>query len=99
MSLKLNVGDLTIQRAIEQETTFVPALELLPGLTHDVLAENRRWMQEAAALDAADVLILCFQSYIVETPHHTILIDSCIGNDKSRPLRPKISCRATWTTT
>ena len=36
-----------------------------------------------------DVLILCFQSYVVKTPHHTILIDSCIGNDKPRPLRPK----------
>ena len=46
-------------------------------------------MQKAGALDANDVLILCFQSYVVKTPHHTILIDSCIGNDKPRPLRPK----------
>ena len=44
-------------------------------------------MREAAALDAQDVLILCFQSYVVRTPHHAILIDSCIGNDKPR-LRP-----------
>ena len=89
MSLKFTVGDLTIHRIIEQETTFVPALEMLPGLTPEVLAENRAWMQKAGALDANDVLILCFQSYIVKTPHHTILIDSCIGNDKPRPLRPK----------
>ena len=46
-------------------------------------------MQKAGALDDKDTLILCFQSYIVKTPHHTILIDSCIGNDKPRPLRPK----------
>jgi glyoxylase-like metal-dependent hydrolase (beta-lactamase superfamily II) len=26
---------------------------------------------------------------VVKTPYHTILIDSCIGNDKPRPLRPK----------
>ena len=89
MSLKFTVGDLTIHRIIEQEATFVPALEMLPGLTPEVLAENRGWMQKAGALDANDVLILCFQSYIVKTPHHTILIDSCIGNDKPRPLRPK----------
>ncbi len=25
----------------------------------------------------------------MRTPHHTILIDSCIGNDKPRPQRPK----------
>lgn len=85
MSLKYSVGDLTIHRIIEQETTFLPALELLPGLTPDVLAENRAWMKEAKALDDQDVLILCFQSYVIKTPHHTILVDSCIGNDKPRP--------------
>ena len=89
MSLRFAVGDLTIHRIIEQETTFLPALELLPALTPDLLVANRSWLQAAGALDASDVLILCFQSYIVKTPHHTILIDSCIGNDKPRPLRPK----------
>jgi len=89
MSLKFTVGDLTIHRIIEQETTFLPALEMLPGLTPDLLAENTPWMREASAIDAEGVLILCFQSYIVKTPHHTILVDSCIGNDKPRPLRPK----------
>jgi glyoxylase-like metal-dependent hydrolase (beta-lactamase superfamily II) len=89
MSLKFTVGDLTIHRVIEQETTFLPALEMLPGLTPEVLAENRAWMQKAGALDDKDVLILCFQSYVVKTPYHTILIDSCIGNDKPRPQRPK----------
>ena len=88
MSLKYAVGDLTIHRIIEQETPFLPALEMLPGLTPDLLAENRAWMREAAALDGQDVLILCFQSYVVKTPHHTILVDSCIGNDKPRPARP-----------
>ena len=41
MALKFSVGDLTIHRIIEQETTFLPALEMLPGLTPEVLAENR----------------------------------------------------------
>jgi glyoxylase-like metal-dependent hydrolase (beta-lactamase superfamily II) len=89
MSLTIKAGDLTIHRIIEQETTFLPALEMLPTLTPELLAENRAWMQAANALDASDVLVLCFQSYVVKTPHHTILIDSCIGNDKPRPLRPK----------
>jgi glyoxylase-like metal-dependent hydrolase (beta-lactamase superfamily II) len=88
MSLKLTAGDLTIHRIIEQETTFLPALEMLPTLTPERLAENRPWMKKAGAIDDSDALILCFQSYIVKTPHHTVLIDSCIGNDKPRPTRP-----------
>jgi glyoxylase-like metal-dependent hydrolase (beta-lactamase superfamily II) len=88
MSLKFSAGDLTIYRIIEQEVPFFPALELLPDLTPERLAENRDWLKKAGAIDDNDVLILCFQSYIVKTPHHTILIDSCIGNDKQRPARP-----------
>jgi len=38
MSLTLTTGDLIIHRIIEQETTFLPALEMLPGLTPDLLA-------------------------------------------------------------
>ena len=51
MSLKFTVGDLTIHRIIEQEYAFMPALEMLPGLTPELLVENRSWM-EPAALDA-----------------------------------------------
>jgi glyoxylase-like metal-dependent hydrolase (beta-lactamase superfamily II) len=89
MSLKFTVGDFTIHRIIEQETTFLQANDALPTLTPELLAENRAWLQQIGALDTNDTLILCFQSYIIKTPHHTILIDSCIGNDKPRPLRPK----------
>jgi glyoxylase-like metal-dependent hydrolase (beta-lactamase superfamily II) len=89
MTLTLKAGDLTIHRIIEQETTFLPAQEMFPDLTAEVLAENRGWLKAAKALDDSDTLILCFQSYIVKTPHHTLLIDSCIGNDKPRPTRPK----------
>jgi hypothetical protein len=76
MSLKLTVNDLTIHRIIDQETIFLPVLELLPGLTPELLAKNEPWMQKADAIDADDVLILCFQSYVVKTPHHTILVEN-----------------------
>jgi glyoxylase-like metal-dependent hydrolase (beta-lactamase superfamily II) len=89
MSLQFSAGDLTIHRIIEQETAFLPALDMLPSLRPELLDENRAWMRQAKALDEADVLILCFQSYLIRTPHQTILVDSCIGNDKQRPSRPK----------
>lgn len=88
MSLKFTVGDLAIHRIIEQEASFLPALDMLPQLTPELLGENRAWMKKIKALDDDDVLILCFQSYLVRTPHHTILVDTCIGNHKPRPNRP-----------
>ncbi|WP_315812458.1 MBL fold metallo-hydrolase [Bradyrhizobium sp. SZCCHNR2028] len=87
MTLTFSVADTTIHRIIEQETTFLPAREMFPELTSEMLAAERSALQAAGALDAQDTLILCFQSYVVRTPHHTILIDSCIGNDKPRARR------------
>ena len=87
MSLTFKAGDATIHRIVEMECGFTPALEFLPGLTKDVLDENRHWLQPAA-MDAADNLVLCFQSYVVQIGGHNILVDSCIGNDKDRPARP-----------
>ena len=87
MSTGLSLGDITIHRIVEQQVPFFAALDTLVGLTAERLAENRAWLQPTA-LDANDMLVLCFQSYVVRTPHHTILVDSCIGNDKHRPTRP-----------
>ena len=88
MSEVIEIGDITVHRIVEQQFPFLPALEMIPALTPELLAENRHWM-EPDALDPEGWLILCFQSYVLRTPHHLILVDSCVGNDKRRPTRPK----------
>jgi glyoxylase-like metal-dependent hydrolase (beta-lactamase superfamily II) len=90
MSTTFQVGALTIHRLIEMEpsTGNRHAMEFLPNLTPAVLAENRDWLRPDA-LDEEDRIILCMQSYVVRTPHHTILVDSCLGNDKDRPSHPR----------
>jgi glyoxylase-like metal-dependent hydrolase (beta-lactamase superfamily II) len=87
MSMTFKAGNATIHRIIEMEVGFTPALEFLPNLTKAVLDENRSWLHPSA-LDAEDNLVLCFQSYVVKTGKHNILIDSCVGNDKERTARP-----------
>ena len=88
MSDIITDGDLTIQRVVEQEAAIFEALTFLPGLSKDVLEENRHWMTPWALDPVSLKLVFCFQSYIVTTPHHTILVDSCIGNEKNRPAYP-----------
>lgn len=86
MTTKITIGDVTIHRIVEQEGGFFPVREFLPTLTAEMLAENRHWLQPTY-VDAQDRIVLCIQSYVVETPHHKILIDSCVGNHKPRPSR------------
>lgn len=85
--LGVSIGDLTIQRIVEQGVGTRPAYEFLEGLTPDLLEANRSWLEPLALLPGTDELAFCFQSYLVRTPHHLILVDSCIGNDKPRPRR------------
>ncbi|WP_137891210.1 MBL fold metallo-hydrolase [Ramlibacter sp. 2FC] len=96
MSLNFSVADLTIHRLVELNHPYLPALEMLPTLTPELLEENRVWLQPDS-LGAGDVFNICFQSYVVRTPHHTILVDSCLGNDKPRG-RPEWSMKtdARW---
>ncbi len=84
MSGSVRVGDLEIKRIVEQEGRLRPALDVLIGLTPERLDENRGWLEAGNALDAEGYLLLAFQSFLVRTPHHLVLIDTCIGNDKER---------------
>ncbi|MGY3473526.1 MBL fold metallo-hydrolase [Bradyrhizobium ottawaense] len=85
MSLAIRTGDLTIHRIVKSEGPGGSALDTLPSLTPELLAENRSWMRQQKLLDENDQLITCIQCYVVKTPHHTIMIDTGVGNNKSRP--------------
>jgi glyoxylase-like metal-dependent hydrolase (beta-lactamase superfamily II) len=84
----MQLGDLRIDRIVEGTHSLRPALEMMIGLTPEQLEESRPWLTAAHALDANDGIALTFQSFLVRTPHHLILVDSCIGNDKTLPTRP-----------
>ncbi len=88
MSGTWRIGDLTIHRIVEQEGGFLDPQDMLPGLTPDLLERERGWLAAAGGIAADGRLSLAFQSYVVQTPHHTVLVDSCIGNGKHRPTRP-----------
>ena len=89
MNKPIQLGDIVIHRVIEQEEPLFDPLTFFPDLTPAQLHEDRGWLEQLGALDpATGQIVLCIQSYVVRTPHHTILIDSCVGNDKPRPTRP-----------
>jgi glyoxylase-like metal-dependent hydrolase (beta-lactamase superfamily II) len=86
VSTPIKIGNATIHRIVEQQGPFFDAMPFFPTMTKEFLDENRGWLQPRF-LDANDKLILCIQSYVVQTPHHTIMIDTCVGNHKPRPTR------------
>ncbi len=88
MTTRIAMGDMTIHRIVEQEAPFFPVFDFFPKLTKEVYEQHRSWMEPAYVDPVGSKLKLCIQSYLVVTPHHKILVDSCVGNHKERPTRP-----------
>ena len=53
-----------------------------------VVEKHRDWLMPRFIDPESMMVTLCIQSYIIKTAHHTILVDTCVGNHKERPARP-----------
>lgn len=83
----IELGEFRIGRAIEHEGPFVRPEDFFPDWDPAVLDETRDWI--GPVMDrASGQMILSFHAYVLRTARHTIVVDTCMGNDKDRPLRP-----------
>uniref|UniRef100_UPI0017871349 MBL fold metallo-hydrolase n=1 Tax=Mesorhizobium mediterraneum TaxID=43617 RepID=UPI0017871349 len=57
--------------------------EWFPDCTDEALEPHLHWLTPRLISPATGRLILPIQSFLVRTGHHTILVDSCVGNDKT----------------
>ncbi len=96
--LGLQIGDISVQRILEAEgPVFLPE-SVFQDATAEAMAPHRHWLQPKAMDPDTGMLILPFQSYLVRTKHHTVLIDTCIGCGKTVEHRPEWNMRTdqTW---
>lgn len=78
------IGEIAIDRIIESEGPDVAPTHLIPEATPENLAPHRHWLEPHILDPVTGNLVLAIQSYLIRTEHHTILIDTCVGNDKER---------------
>ena len=81
------LGELEIHRAIESEVPIFDTFTFFPDATREVVEANKDWLMPRYIDPKTIEVILCIQSYVIKTSHHTILVDTCVGNHKSRPAR------------
>jgi glyoxylase-like metal-dependent hydrolase (beta-lactamase superfamily II) len=82
------MGQIVIRRIVESICAEFDALSFFPETTREDWARHRAWMEPWALDPVSGKLVLPIQAFLVRTRHHTILIDTCVGNHKPRPLRP-----------
>ena len=82
----LSIGDITVSKLVEAEGPFMEPTRVMPDATSDVFEAHRSWLAPHFHDYAQNLMIFSFHSYIVKTPHHTIVVDTCVGNHKDRHL-------------
>ena len=84
MTLGGTIGEIVWHRLIEAEGPEFEIGFLLPDATPEKIKMHRNWMVPRFMEPVTNRLIMATQSYVLKTKQHTILIDSCVGNDKER---------------
>jgi glyoxylase-like metal-dependent hydrolase (beta-lactamase superfamily II) len=79
----IDLGGIAIDRVVEMEFAFRTPQELFTDATDEAVAAHREALEPWALCPATGRLIIAVQSYLVRTAHHTILIDTCVGCDKT----------------
>ncbi|MEM7206346.1 MAG: MBL fold metallo-hydrolase [Pseudomonadota bacterium] len=79
----VKLGEIQIFRVVEMEIPFLPPQDLFTNVSPREVAEACRAISPGSFCDRTGKLNFSFHSFLVKTPNSTLLIDTCIGCDKS----------------
>lgn len=80
----IDLGGIVVRDVMEFAGPRFRPHDLLPDSTPAEVAAHRHWMEPDLYDAARDLLWMDRRSYVVETRHHRILVDTCVGADKER---------------
>jgi glyoxylase-like metal-dependent hydrolase (beta-lactamase superfamily II) len=78
------LGEFTLSRVTEGSGFHSPARDVFPDWDTEAVAPHLDWMVPRHYRPDGELLNIIIQSFLIKTPRHTILVDSCGGNDKNR---------------
>jgi glyoxylase-like metal-dependent hydrolase (beta-lactamase superfamily II) len=88
MRMGWRVDDLLVYKVVEDVHGYTKLERFFPGLSSEDLRGNLSWFRHDGYDEAAGTVVLSYHSWVVRTPTSTVLIDCCLGNDKTVPVRP-----------
>lgn len=77
------IGDVWVTRILEMCEPLRTPSEWFPDSTEEAIKPHLHWLIPRSISPATGRIVLPIQSYLVRTRHHTILVDGCVGNNKS----------------
>lgn len=81
----VGIGQVEVIRLYETTLLGETAQTWLPDFNRELVREHEHWLAPTYYDPESGRIPMPVHSWIVRTPRHTVLIDSCIGNHKHRP--------------
>jgi glyoxylase-like metal-dependent hydrolase (beta-lactamase superfamily II) len=80
----LTLGEVSISRIVEIGRSAFRTAQMLPESDAGRIVRHHRWIKPHFFDDVTGDLGSRIQTWIVRTPQHTVLVDTGVGNDKTR---------------
>lgn len=77
-------GDISVTRIVEMEMPMLGATEFFPDWDPRAVEPHSEWMIPRHFDPFSGNVVINIQAFLIRTPHHTILVDTCVGNHKPR---------------
>ena len=77
-------GDITITRIVEIEMPMLGIPLFFPDWDEAAMEIHRDWMVPRHYDPVSGNVVINIQAFLIRTPRHTILVDTCVGNHKPR---------------
>ena len=82
---QLTIGDVTITSIIERDGPWRRPEEMFPAYDPAIGKRHLAELDPEVFDPVSGKMVITYQTYVVRTPKHTILIDTCTGEDKGYP--------------
>jgi len=84
----IDLGEVTVTCVIEINRSSFSTASMLPDSTPEAIARHFHWLKPDFFDEAVGDLGSYIQTYVVRSPERTVLIDTCVGNNKPRQGAP-----------
>jgi glyoxylase-like metal-dependent hydrolase (beta-lactamase superfamily II) len=81
----LTIGDVTIDAVIEREGPWRKPTDFFPDFNKDIWDHYLPQMEPEMFDQHLGLMLITYQTFLIRTPHHNILVDTCTGEDKNHP--------------
>jgi len=82
---QIRIGDITIDAVIEREGPWRRPADFFPAYDAATFERHLPFMEPEVFDTASGLMVMTYQTFVVRTPRHTILVDTCTGEDKGHP--------------